>query len=169
VGKLVIALATLFVGAAVPWAATAQVGHEGHHGTGGVPREILERPVALRAGIGTLHQKVATTSQEAQAFYDQGLAYVHSYVWIEAVRSFHQALRLDPSLAIAYLGLTDAYIGMHDPATARAAFQRAQELAPKLNKSEQMWVAIRGYELDYLESEGTRTNMSPTENPSATH
>ena len=117
-----------------------------------VPREILERPVALRTGIGTLHEKASTSSQEAQAFYEQGLAYVHSYVWIEAIRSFHQALRLDPNLAMAFLGLTDAYIGLHDPVTARAAFQRAQELAPKLNKREQMWVVIRDRELDYLES-----------------
>ena len=153
-GKLVSVLALLCTAVAVPLSAVPQAGHEGLHGTGPVPREILERPVALRTGIGTLHQKVATFSQEAQAFYDQGLAYVHSYVWIEAVRSFHQALRLDPNLAMAYLGLTDAYIGMHDPATARAAFQRARELAPKLNKNEQMWVAIRGYELDYLESAG---------------
>lgn len=153
-GKLVSVLALLCSGVAVPLSAVPQAGHEGLHGTGPVPREILERPVALRTGIGTLHQKVTTSSQEAQAFYDQGLAYVHSYVWIEAIRSFHQALRLDPNLAMAYLGLTDAYIGMHDPATARAAFQRAQELAPKLNKSEQMWMAIRGYELDYLESSG---------------
>lgn len=141
--------AVAFTGASAP-----QAGHEGHYEGSPVPREILERPVALRPGIGALHQKVATTSQEAQAFCDQGLAYVHSYVWIEAVRSFHQALRLDPNLAMAYLGLTDAYIGMHDPATARAAFQRAQELAPKLNKSEQIWVEIRGRELDYLESNG---------------
>lgn len=153
-GKLFSTLAAVFVATAFPSTALPQAGHEGMHGTGPVPREILERPVALRTGIGTLHQKVATSSQEAQAFYDQGLAYVHSYVWIEAVRSFHQALRLDPNLAMAYLGLTDAYIGMHDPATARAAFQRAEELAPKLNKNEQVWVAIRGYELDYLESGG---------------
>ena len=147
-------LALLCAAAVAPLFAAPQAGHEGLHGGGPVPREILERPVALRTGIGTLHQKVSTSSQEAQAFYDQGLAYVHSYVWIEAIRSFHQALRLDPNLAMAYLGLTDAYIGMHDPATARAAFQRAQEMAPKLNNYEQMWVAIRGYELDYLESAG---------------
>lgn len=131
-----------------------QAGHEGHHGTSPVPREILERPVALRSGIGTLHEKVTTSSQEAQAFYDQGLAYLHSFVWIEAIRSFHQALRLDPNLAMAFLGLTDAYIGLHDPVTARAAFRRAQELAPKLNKREQMWVVIRDRELDYLEDSG---------------
>ena len=152
--KVASVLVLLFIACAAALEAEPQAGHEGHHGTGPVPREILERPVALRTGIGTLHQKVGTSSQEAQAFYDQGLAYVHSYVWIEAVRSFHQALRLDANLAMAYLGLTDAYIGMHDPATARAAFQRAEELAPKLNKSDQMWVAIRGFELDYLESDG---------------
>jgi tetratricopeptide (TPR) repeat protein len=142
------------IGAAFPLWSAPQMGHEGHMATGPVPREILERPVALRSGVGTLHQKVTTSSQEAQAFYDQGLAYVHSYVWIEAIRSFHQALRLDPNMTMGFLGLADAYIGLHDPATARAAFQRAQELAPKATKSEQAWIAIRDRELDYLEDMG---------------
>ncbi len=141
-------------GMAVRARSAPQAGHEGHQATGPVPREILERPVALRTGIGTLHEKVTTSSTEAQAFYDQGLAYVHSYVWIEAVRSFHQALRLDPNLAMAFLGLTDAYIGLHDPATARAAFQRAQALASKASKREQTWITIRDRELDYLEDSG---------------
>lgn len=145
---------TIFIAAAFPLFSAPQMGHEGHMATGPVPREILERPVALRTGIGTLHEKVTTPSQEAQAFYDQGLAYVHSYVWIEAIRSFHQALRLDPNMAMGFLGLTDAYIGLHDPATARAAFQRAQELAPKASKSEQVWITIRDRELDYVEDMG---------------
>lgn len=140
----------IFTGMAVPALSVPQAGHEGHQDT--VPREILERPVALRSGIGSLHEKVTTSSQEAQAFYDQGLAYLHSYVWIEAIRSFHQALRLDPNLAMGFLGLTDAYIGLHDPATARAAFQRAQELAPRVSNREQAWILIRDRELDYLES-----------------
>ena len=131
-----------------------QAEHQGHQATGPVPREILERPVVLRSGIGTLHEKVTTSSPEAQAFYDQGLAYLHSYVWIEAIRSFHQSLRLDPNLAMAFLGLADAYIGLHDPATARAAFLRAQELAPKVSKREQTWITIRDRELDYLEDSG---------------
>jgi len=59
--------------------------------------------VTIRTGIGELHEKVSTQSAEAQSLYDQGLAYLHSYVWIEAARSFHQALRLDPNLAMAYL------------------------------------------------------------------
>jgi len=142
----------LLAGVAIPGSSAPQTGHQGHQAGGPVPREILERPVTLRTGIGTLHEKVTTSSQEAQAFYNQGLAYVHSYVWIEAIRSFHQALRLDPNMAMAFLGLTDAYIGLHDPVTARAAFQRAQALAPKVSRSEQMWITIRDRELDYLES-----------------
>src|SRR5207253_7982152 len=74
--------------------------HEGHESVGRVPREILERPVPLRQGIGKVHEEVTTSSPKAQAFYDQGLAYLHSFVWIEAARSFHQALRFEPSLAI---------------------------------------------------------------------
>jgi tetratricopeptide (TPR) repeat protein len=130
-----------------------EASHQSHQG-GPVPREILERPVPIRAGIGTVHEKVATSSPEAQAFYDQGLAYLHSFVWIEAVRSFHQALRNDPNLAMAFLGLTDAYIGLHDVPTARAAFMRAQALEKKLGERERLWIAIRARELDYLEDSG---------------
>src|SRR5208282_145495 len=70
--------------------------HHDHDNIGWVPREILERPVPLRQGIGNLHEEVTTSSPQAQAFYDQGLDYLHAYEWIEAVRSFNQALRLDP-------------------------------------------------------------------------
>src|SRR5205085_6834887 len=66
------------------------------------PAELLERPVTLRTGTGaqTLVDPVTTTSKEAQAFYLQGVAYLHGYVFIEASRAFNQALRLDPKLAM---------------------------------------------------------------------
>jgi tetratricopeptide (TPR) repeat protein len=124
--------------------------HAAHAG-GTVPREILDRPVTLRSGIGAMHQKVSTSSAEAQAFYDQGLAYVHSFVWIEAVRSFHQALRADPNLAMAYLGLADAYVGLQDPGTARAAVNTAQTLERHMSDSERAWLAIRDKEVAYAE------------------
>lgn len=143
-------LGILLCAAGVCQAKPPQSGHESH-ATGPVPREILERPVELRSGIGDLHEKVTTDSPEAQKFYDQGLSYLHSYVWIEAIRSFHQALRLDPQMGMAFLGLTDAYIGFQDISMARAAFQRASELAPKLSRHEQMWIGIRNAELEYLE------------------
>jgi tetratricopeptide (TPR) repeat protein len=125
--------------------------HAGHSGTGVVPLEILQRPVTLRTGIGRLHEKVSTPSPEAQSFYDQGLAYLHSYVWIEAARSFHQALRADPKLGMAYLGLTDTFIGLHDVGTARATLERAKALQQEMSDRERTWLAIRESEVEYLE------------------
>jgi tetratricopeptide (TPR) repeat protein len=85
--------------------------------------------VPLRTGIGSAHDAVSTSSKEAQAFYDQGLAYLHSYVWLEAARSFNQALRIDPAIAMAHLGLTIAYSELNAPPAARAALERARALA----------------------------------------
>src|SRR5262249_436914 len=139
---------------ACPSLLSAQSGHETHMATGPVPRNILELPVGFREGIGKLHEKVSTSSTQAQAFYDQGLAYLHSFVWIQPIRSFHQALRLDPKMGMGFVRLAEAYIGLQDVATARAAFQRATELAPSLSDRERAWIEIYGTELDYLESGG---------------
>jgi tetratricopeptide (TPR) repeat protein len=128
--------------------------HESKEAAGWIPRELLERPLPLRPGIGKVHEEVTTRSPEAQAYYDQGLAYLHSYVWIEAARSFNQALRLDSSLAMAYLGLSDAYIGLQDAAGARGAFEKAQSVSGKLSESERARIAIRARQLDYLQDGG---------------
>ena len=60
--------------------------------SGWVPRSVLDRPVERRQGTGNAHEAVTTVSAEAQAFCDQGLDYLHGYVWIEAGRSFRKAL-----------------------------------------------------------------------------
>jgi tetratricopeptide (TPR) repeat protein len=83
----------------------------------------------LRTGIGLAHDDAGTRSKDAQAFYDQGLAYLHSFVWIEAARSFHQALRHDPNLALAHVGLSYSYIELSKPADAQQAIERARALA----------------------------------------
>lgn len=111
--------------AAMAQSARAQSGHSGTHELTQVPQEILERPLPVRDGIGKAHEDVTTISKDAQAYYDQGLAYLHSYVWIEAARSFHQALRLDAKLAMAQLGLSYAFAGLGDSAGARQASQQA--------------------------------------------
>ncbi len=94
-----------------------------------VALELAKRPLTLRTGIGSAHDPVSTASKPAQAFYDQGLAYLHSYVWVEAARSFNQALRLDPTLAMAHLGLTIAYTELNAAPAAHAALDRAKALA----------------------------------------
>ena len=147
-GMTAIIVLSLFAGGSSP---AQQSPHERHSQAGPVPLEILQRPVTLRTGIGELHEKVSTHSPEAQSFYDQGLAYVHSYVWMEAARSFHQALRLDPDLAMAYLGLTDAFIGLQDVATASATLERAKALEKGMSDRERTWLSIREGELQFAE------------------
>ncbi len=132
----------------------APVLHEGHEGqgvVGWVPQDILERPLPLRRDIGNLHEKVTTSSAEAQAFYDQGLNYLASYVWIEAARSFHQALRLDSSLSAAFVGLCDVYVQLQDVPAARAALEKAQSLSSNITKAERRRVEIRARLVDFLE------------------
>ena len=138
--------------AAVAHSEQAQSGHvERVH----VPEALLQRPLPLRNGIGKVHEDVATTSNDAQAYYDQGLAYLHSYVWIEAARSFHQALRLDAKLAMAQLGLSYALAELGDSAGARQASQEASDLAGPVSDREKARIRLRALEYtkprsDYL-------------------
>jgi tetratricopeptide (TPR) repeat protein/predicted enzyme related to lactoylglutathione lyase len=117
------------------------------HRTASLPRELVERPLPLRGGIGAAHDAVSTMSPQAQAFYDQGLAYLHSFVWIEAARSFHQALRLDPTLAMAGIGLSFAYIELNAPAEAHAALERARALAPAASMHDRLHIDVRTAQL----------------------
>ena len=112
-----------------------------------VPAELLNRPLPLRPNIGRAHDAVGTSSKDAQAYYDQGLAYLHGYVWIEAARSFNQALRIDPRLAMAQIGLTVAYAELNQPAAARTAMDRARALAPQATEHDRAHIAARSTQL----------------------
>jgi tetratricopeptide (TPR) repeat protein len=116
-----------------------------------VPAELLDRPVPLRNGVGNSHEAVTTASVEAQAFYDQGLNYLESYVWIEAARSFRQALRLDSGLAMAYLGLSYAHSGLDNPGAAKRFFDKAKTLAAGVSDRERRRIEIREKQLAAME------------------
>src|SRR5688572_14486864 len=116
----------------------------------GLPAGVIDdlrRPTNLRQGIGRAHDPVATTSARAQAFYDQGLAELHSHDWIEAGRSFHQALRLDPALAIAEAGLSTVYGALDAPSDARAALDRALGMAASASEHDRRHIDARRLEL----------------------
>jgi tetratricopeptide (TPR) repeat protein len=105
--------------------------------------EIAKRAPTLRSGVGTAHDGVGTSSREAQAFYDQGLAYVHSYVWLEAARSFNAALHADPKLAVAHAQLWVAYTELNAPAAAREAIARAAALAPRATDHDRRHIELQ--------------------------
>jgi tetratricopeptide (TPR) repeat protein len=107
--------------------------------------DFAARPTSITTGVGSAHDAVTSSSREAQRFYDQGLAFLHSYVWLEAARSFNQALRMDPKLAMADAGLTIAYTELNAPAQARAALERAHALATSAHDTRH--IALRGLQM----------------------
>jgi tetratricopeptide (TPR) repeat protein len=117
-----------------------------------VPSDLLERPVELRDGIGNSQEEVTTQSKEAQAFYNQGLNYLESYFWIESARSFYQALRHDPNLAMAYIGLSRVYSGLDNGATAKQFFEKAKAFSGKISDRDRRIIEIRAKQLDALEN-----------------
>jgi tetratricopeptide (TPR) repeat protein len=132
-------------------ASFAQQGAHDHQGAvDSIPVELLSKPLTLREGTGRVSDTVTTSSKEAQGFYNQGVAYLHSYVWIEAARSFNQALRLDGKFAMAHAGLCRAYTGLNLSAAARQALEKAQTLAANLTPRERRRILIQFKQLDAL-------------------
>ncbi|HXB68251.1 MAG TPA: hypothetical protein VNY05_08410 [Candidatus Acidoferrales bacterium] len=111
-------------------------------------------PAKLLTGMGTVHLAITTSSPEAQQFFDQGLAQMHSFWAREAERSFLQAAVLDPAAPMPQWGIAMVAAGdwrprfqidlleqvqgkQVPPATSRArsAAQRAVELAQVSGKA----------------------------------
>src|SRR5258708_10932217 len=89
------------------------------------------KPAALTPGLGEVHHPVSTTSQQAQQFFNQGLALVYGFNHDEAVRSFKRASDLDPKLAMAHWGVALA-LGPNinlpvDPEHEKAAYEAVQK------------------------------------------
>src|SRR6516165_5560535 len=62
-------------------------------------------PAKLLPGMGTVHLPITTGSPEAQKFFDQGVAQMHSFWAREAERSFLQAAALDPEASMPQWGI----------------------------------------------------------------
>ena len=75
-----------------------------------VPETGSDRAVAEPRfeGTGPHTRPIATSSADAQAYFDQGLAFVHAFNHDEAIRSFRWAVELDPECAMARWGVAYA-------------------------------------------------------------
>ena len=79
-----------FLAAALLTAALAQP-----HGSDSIP---------LFDDLGSHHLAISTRNALAQRYFDQGLRLVYAFNHPDAIRSFRQAQRLDPSCAMLLLG-----------------------------------------------------------------
>ena len=120
-------------------------------------------PAKILPGMGSVHLPITTSSAEAQRFFDQGVAQMHSFWAREAERSFLQAAALDPAAPMPHWGIAmvaagdwrprfqidtlGAFFGKQvAPATwrARAAARTALELSQAPGKAsdlEKMYIA----------------------------
>ncbi|MEY2540226.1 MAG: hypothetical protein QOG67_3966 [Verrucomicrobiota bacterium] len=104
-------------------------------------RRTLNSQARLMAGLGKVHHPVSTKIQQAQRFFDQGLALVYGFNHEEAQRFFQRAAELDPQLAMAWWGVAFSlgpnYNFPVDPAKEKAAFEAIQKaIALQENASE---------------------------------
>lgn len=95
----------------------------------------------LMRGLGEVHHPVSTKNKQAQEFFDQGLKFIYGFNHDEARRSFEQAARLDPKLAMAWWGvaltLGPNYNLPVDPEREKAGYDAVQKaVALQANASE---------------------------------
>lgn len=95
----------------------------------------------LFEGLGQLSHAITTKSKDAQAFYEQGLRCLHSYVTPMRVansagRCFQYAANLDPDAAMPYWGLSFC-VGSGDVISPLNAANRALELAQKFGSDKE--------------------------------
>jgi len=68
------------------------------------PRLAPGQLAPVLAGLGDHHFQITTRSARAQLFFNQGLKLTYGFNHKEALRSFKEAVRLDPDCAMAYWG-----------------------------------------------------------------
>ena len=122
-------------------------------GTPGFAQDHAHPPAAgggARAPIfdlGTWRHTVATTSSEAQRYFDQGLLLAYGFNHAQAIAAFSEAARVDSSCAMACWGIAIAYgpnINFPMDTTAEQpaweALQKAIARAPAATEAEQAFI-----------------------------
>jgi len=105
-------------------------------------------------GLCLLTYRISTRSPECQAYFDQGLAYYYSYVYMEASRSFETATRYDPECAMAWWGLSRA-LEKHGRGGTNEALQIAQKHLARASDQERKLITAR------LQERGMAPNTPP--------
>ena len=95
-----------------------------------------ERVLLISSALGPYSRAITTDSEDAQAYFTQGLQLMYAFTPSDANRSFKEAQRHDPECAMCYFGeawslgryLNGAMLP-EDAPTAHAAIHKAKELA----------------------------------------
>ena len=117
----------------------------------GWPCASLAANQTLRAplfnNLGSFHHEISTKAPLAQRFFDQGFVLFYGFEWNESIRSFIEAIRLDPNCGMCYWGLAlalgskiNAPITGHEYSDAQSAIQKALSLKAFETPAEQDYI-----------------------------
>lgn len=111
------------------------------------PDEISGRGAPLFNDLGDHQHPISTKSAEAQKYFNQGLVLTYGFNHGEAIRSFREAIRLDPNCAMCYWGVALALgpninkpMDAADVPRAAEALQQAKRLAARATEKEQSYI-----------------------------
>lgn len=136
------------------------------------PREVVTSEPGtprLFSGLGKHHRKVTTSSEEAQKWFDQGLLFAFAFNHDEAIRSFTEATRIDPEMAMGWWGIAlcngphinNAAMDEEHSKAAWEALQRALALREKASPPERD--LIEALERRYVDPSKGKLPLSPSE------
>jgi tetratricopeptide (TPR) repeat protein len=114
----------------------------------GVYMGTADKPGApLFEGLGTFHHKITTRNKLTQSYFDQGVKLTFGFNHAEAMRSFREAIRLDPHCAMCWWGWANALgpninLPMPDDAVKPAwtAIRNAVALKRYASPEERDWI-----------------------------
>lgn len=106
------------------------------------------KPLApVLEGMGPIHHPITTNSSQAQRFFNQGMNLTYGFNHAEAIRSFQEALRLDPNAGMAWWGISFALgPNINDAMSAERekdamdALQKALASKPRLSQKERDFI-----------------------------
>ncbi|MEO1242576.1 MAG: tetratricopeptide repeat protein [Pseudomonadota bacterium] len=106
----------------------------------------------MRAGLGDIAYDITTAKPEAQAWFNQGVAFAYNFNHGEAVKAFQQAQAIDPECAMCFWGEAlalgpniNAPMGDDAVAPAWAALRQATALRDNASAKEQALINALGY------------------------
>jgi tetratricopeptide (TPR) repeat protein len=107
----------------------------------------VDERVPLYDGLGNHHHPITTAVPRAQDYFDQGLRLTYAFNHAEAIRSFQEAQRLDPSCAMCFWGEAyargpniNAPMAPSEVEPAWAALEKARSLLDNTTPRERSYI-----------------------------
>lgn len=111
---------------------------EGHSYHGEAFNEGPRQAAVLIESMGNVNFPHSAKDEMAGKFINQGVAALHGFWYLEAERSFRQAAKIEPDLAIAYWGM--AMANANNKERARGLIKEATDRRGKASKHEQLYI-----------------------------